>query len=153
MTQKPKATKKRNVFGPYLWMGVFLVVWVIGGCAGTPQAPKDEPLPPPENAIPLVAQLILDGNRLFAEHRWTSAVLKYEEAVQAQPTLAEAHYNLGMAIYKKGPVSAARPHFIEAADLAPGHPVIWNAPPFRKYGTVESSTPAPAPDGHMGHQH
>ncbi|MCA9458642.1 MAG: tetratricopeptide repeat protein, partial [Nitrospira sp.] len=105
------------------------------------------------NATPLVAQLLLDGNRLFAEHRWTSAIIKYEEAVQAQPTLAEAHYNLGMALYKKGPVSAARPHFIEAADLAPGHPVIWNAPPFRKYGTVESNTPTEAPDGHFGHQH
>ena len=79
--------------------------------------------------------------------------MKYEEAVQAQPKLAEAHYNLGMALYKKGPVSAASPHFIEAADLAPGHPVIWNAPPFRKYGTVESSPPTSAPDGHFGHQH
>ena len=35
----------------------------------------------------------------------------------------------------------------------PGHPVIWNAPPFRKHGTVEPSTPGPASDGHMGHQH
>jgi Flp pilus assembly protein TadD len=100
-----------------------------------------------------VAQLLLDGNRLFAEHRWTAAIMKYEEATQAQPTLAEAHYNLGMALYRKGPVSAASPHFIEAADLAPGDPIIWNAPPFRKYGTVEPSTPVPSSDGHMGHQH
>lgn len=134
MTLNPKATKKRNVFGPHLWMGVFLVVWVISGCAGTPQAPQDEPLPPPENALPLVAQLIIDGNRLFAEHRWTAAIGKYEEATQAQPKLAEAHYNLGLALYRKGPVSAARPHFIEAADLAPGHPVMWNAPRSENMG-------------------
>jgi tetratricopeptide (TPR) repeat protein len=153
MTQKLKATKNRNVFGTYLWMGIFLIVLGIGGCATAPQPPQNEPLPPPENATPLVAQLLLDGNRLFAQHRWTSAIIKYEEAVQTQPTLAEAHYNLGMALYKKGPVSAARPHFIEAADLAPGHPVIWNAPPFRKYGTVESNIPTEAPDGHFGHQH
>ena len=145
---------RRNMFGRHPWIGFFLVIiLMIGGCAGTPQAPQDEPLPPPENALPLVAQLIIDGNRLFAEHRWTAAIGKYEEAIQAQPKLAEAHYNLGMALYKKGPVSAARPHFIEAADLAPGHPVIWNAPPFRKYGTVESSTPASSSDGHVGHQH
>lgn len=143
----------RNIFGIHPWMGVFLVVLIIGGCAGTPQPPQDEPLPPPENASPLVAQIIIDGNLRFAEHRWTAAIEKYEEAIQVQPKLAEAHYNLGMALYRKGPVSAARPHFIEAADLAPGHPVIWNAPPFRKYGTVEPSTSAPAPDGHMGHQH
>ena len=122
-------------------------------CATAPQPPQNQPLPPPENATPLVAKLLLDGNRLFAEHRWTSAIMKDEEATQAQPTLAEAHYNLGMALYKKGPVSAASPHFIEAANLAPGHPVIWNAPTFRKYGTVESGTPTTATDGHFGHQH
>ncbi len=130
-----------------------IVVVLLVSCGGVTQSPQDDPLPPPENASPLAAQLIIDGNRLFAEHRWTAAIGKYEEAIQAQPKLAEAHYNLGMALYKKGPVSAARPHFIEAADLAPGHPVIWNAPPFRKYGTVEPTTPTAAPDGHMGHQH
>jgi tetratricopeptide (TPR) repeat protein len=97
--------------------------------------------------------MIIEGNRLFAEHRWTAAIGKYEEAIHAQPKLAEAHYNLGLTLYRKGPVSASRPHFIEAADLAPGHPVIWHSPPFRKYGTVQPSTPAPTPDGHMGHQH
>ncbi|GJL58838.1 MAG: hypothetical protein NPIRA03_16950 [Nitrospirales bacterium] len=130
-----------------------IVVVLLVSCGGVTQSPQDDPLPPPENATPLVAQLIIEGNRLFTEHRWTAAIGKYEEAIQAQPKLAEAHYNLGMALYKKGPVSGARPHFIEAADLAPGHPVIWNAPPFRKYGTVESSTPASSSDGHMGHQH
>jgi len=151
---QPSKIMMRNLFGRYPWIGFLLVIiLLVGGCAGAPQSSQDEPLPPPENALPLVAQLILDGNRLFAEHRWTAAIGKYEEAIHAQPKLAEAHYNLGMALYRKGPVSAAHPHFIEAADLAPGHPVIWNAPPFRKYGTVEPNTPAPAPDGHMGHQH
>jgi tetratricopeptide (TPR) repeat protein len=150
---QPNENLRRHIFGRHPWIGFFLVVLGLGGCAGISQAPQDDPLPPPENANPLVAQLILDGNRLFAEHRWTAAIGKYEEATQAQPTLAEAHYNLGMALYRKGPVSAARPHFIEAADLAPGHPIIGNAPPFRKYGTVEPSSPGPAPDGHMGHQH
>lgn len=135
------------------WLSVLLALWVIGGCASSPHTPQNDPLPPPENASPLAAQLILDGNRLFAEHRWTAAIGKFEEATQAQPTLAEAHYNLGMALYRKGPVSAASPHFIEAANLAPGHPVLWNAPPFRKYGTVAPSTPGSAPDRHLGHQH
>jgi len=144
-----KGTIRRS----HSWLSVLLALWVIGGCASAPQPPQNDPLPPPENASPLVAQLLLAGNRLFAEHRWTAAIMKYEEATQAQPTLAEAHYNLGMALYRKGPVSAASPHFIEAADLAPGHPIIWNAPPFRKYGTVEPSAPVPSSDGHMGHQH
>ena len=126
---------------------------VLGGCAGASQSPQDGPLPPPENASPLAAQLIIDGNRLFAEHRWTAAIEKFKEATQAQPNLAEAHYNLGMALYRKGPVSAASPHFIEAAHLAPGHPVIGNAPPFRTYGTVEPEPHIPLTDEFMDHQH
>ncbi len=150
---QPNENLRRHIFGRHPWIGFFLVVLLIGGCAGVSQPLQDEPLPPPENAKPLVAQIIIEGNRLFAEHRWTAAIGKYEEATQAQPTLAEAHYNLGLTLYRKGPVSASRLHFMEAADLAPGHHVIGNAPPFRKYGTVKSSTPTPAQDGHFGHQH
>ena len=144
---------RRTIFGIHPWIGFFLIVLMISGCAGTPQSPQDEPLRPPENANPLVAQIIIDGNLRFAEHRWTAAIEKYEEAIHAQPKLAEAHYNLDLTLYRKGPVSASRPHFIKPADLAPGHPVIGNAPPFRKYGTVEPTTPTPEPDGHFGHQH
>ena len=93
------------------------------------------------------------GNQRFAEHLWTAARGKYEEAIQAQPKLAEAHYNLALALYRKGPIAAVRQHFIEAANLAPGHPVIWNAPPFRKYGTVEPPAPEVGSDDDYGHQH
>jgi tetratricopeptide (TPR) repeat protein len=150
---QPINPRKSNSCRAHWWLCVLLALWIIEGCAGAAHAPQDGPLPPPENADPLAAQLILDGNRLFAEHRWTSAIGKYEEAVHTQPKLAEAHYNLGMALYRKGPVSAAGPHFIEAADLAPGHPIIGNAPPFRKYGTVEPGTHIPLSDDFMGHQH
>ncbi|GJL61692.1 MAG: hypothetical protein NPIRA04_03460 [Nitrospirales bacterium] len=142
-------TNTRNSLG-----AAFLtaVLW-LGGCAGTPHSHQEGPLLPPENATSQAAQLIVEGNQRFAEHRWTAAIGKYEEAAQVQPKLAEAHYNLGLALYRKGPVAAARPHFIEAANLAPGHPVIWNAPPFRKYGNVETDSEEQASDGPMGHSH
>jgi len=145
---------KLNMFWKNSWVGflLFAVLW-LGGCAGTPHSHQEGPLPPPEHATSLAAQQILEGNLRFAEHRWTAARGKYEEAIQAQPKLAEAHYNLGLALYRKGPVAAARPHFIEAANLAPGHPVIWNSPPFRKYGTVEPSAPEGVSDDDHGHQH
>jgi len=132
---------------------VLLAVLWLGGCAGTSPAPQEGPLSPPEQATPLASQLILEGNQRFAEHRLTAAIEKYEEAIQAQPKLAEAHYNLGLTLYRKGPVASARPHFIEPANLAPGHPVIWNAPPFRKYETVNPPTQESYSDGHTGHQH
>ena len=142
-------TNTRNSLGAAFLLGV---LW-LGGCAGTPHSHQEEPLPPPEHATPPAAQLILEGNQRFAEHRWTAAIGNYEEAAQVQPNLAEAHYNLGLALYRKGPVAAARPHFIEAANLAPGHSVIWNAPPFRKYGTVDLKTENESLDGHYGHEH
>ncbi len=153
MIHQKKTKIKQNLFRYKLWTGFILVALWIGGCAGPSHHPKNEPLPPPEHATPLAAQLILEGNQRFAEHRWTAARGKYEEAIQAQPKLAEAHYNLGLALYRKGPVEAARPYFIEAANLAPGHPVIWNSPPFRKYGTVEPSASEQASDDYTGHQH
>lgn len=131
---------------------LFTMLW-LGGCAGTSHVPQEGPLSPPEQATPLAAKLILEGNQRFAEHRLTAAMGKYEEAIQVQPKLAEAHYNLGLTLYRKGPVASARPHFIKAANLAPGHPVIWNAPPFRKYGTANPPSQKSYSDGHIGHQH
>ncbi len=154
MVHKQNTVMKLNMFWKNSWVGfLLLAVLGLGGCAGTSHSHQEGPLLPPEHAMPLVAQLILEGNQRFAEHRWTAAIGKYEEAVQAQPELAEAHYNLGLTIYQKGPVAAARPHFIKAANLAPGHSVIWNAPPFRKYGTVESAAPEQPSAGPGGHQH
>jgi Tfp pilus assembly protein PilF len=145
---------RRNMFGRHPWIGFFLVIiLMIGGCAGTPQSPKDEPLPPPENALPLVAPLIIEGNRLFAKRDFREAATKYEAAIKAQSSSGEAHYNLGLALSKRSLYSEARPHFEKAAALEPFNTVIRNAPPFRKYTTVEPSTPEPASDGHMGHQH
>ena len=154
MVQTQNTAMKLNMYWKNSWVGFLLLalLW-LGGCAGTPHSHQEGPLPPPAHATPLAAQLILEGNQYFAEHPWPAAIGNYEEAVQAQPKLAEAHYNLGLTLYRKGPVAAARPHFIEAANLAPGHSVIWNAPPFRKYGNVESATPEQPSAGPGGHQH
>ena len=111
-----------------------LLVFMMEGCAGSSHLPKEKPFPP------LVAKVILVGNQCFPEHRWTAAMGKFEEAIQVQPKMAEAHYNLGLTLNRQGPVSAAGPHIIEAANFAPGHPVIWNAPPFRiRYGRTVCS--------------
>jgi len=154
MVLKQNTVMKLNMYWKNSWVGFLLlaVLW-LGGCSGASHSRQEEPLLPPEDATSLAAKLILEGNQRFAEHRWTVARGKYEEAIQAQPTLAEAHYNLGLTLYRKGPVATARPHFIKAANLAPGHTVIWNAPPFRKYGNVETDSEEQAADGHTEHQH
>jgi hypothetical protein len=35
-----------------------------------------------------------------------------------------------------GDQTGAKPHFIQAANLAPGNKVIWDSPPLRRYGNV-----------------
>jgi len=150
---QPIKKLRRNIFGPHPWIGLFLVVLGISGCAGSPQSPQDEPLTPPVNTDPLVAQLILEGNQFFTRQRFRDAVTKYEAAIKVQSTSGEAHYNLGLALFKRSLHSEARPHFEKAAELEPFNLVIRNAPPFRKYETIVPNTPQPAPDGHFGHQH
>ena len=133
--------------------GMAILLVLLASCAGGHKHEhQDQVLPPPPNANSEAATAMMEGNRLFADHQWTAALPKYEKAIQTQPKLAEAHYNLALTLYKKGRISESRPHFIEAANLAPGHPVIWDAPPFRKYGTVKSADsepPSPEPGGHQ----
>ncbi|MGH7165659.1 MAG: tetratricopeptide repeat protein [Nitrospiraceae bacterium] len=82
--------------------------------------------------------LIEEGNHLFAAGQWEPSKQRYEAAIKAQPTLAEAHYNLALALERLGNRAEAKKHYLEAANLAPGHKVIWNSPPLRKHGEVET---------------
>jgi len=141
----------RSSMGLKTFVAWFLLV-VIAGCASHDDHHhhEEQTLRPPANADSVAAQAVLEGNRLFADHQWTAAIKQYKKAVQAQPSLAEAHYNLALTLDQQGRFSESRPHYMKAAELAPGNKVIWNAPPFRQYGTVESDfqEEAPAPGGH-----
>ena len=109
-----------------------LLVVIIGGCAGHK---KDHPLEPKVDADAEAAAYILEGNHFFTGKMYRNAAKKYEAAIKVQSTLGEAHYNLGLALYRRSLHAEARPHFIKAAQLEPFNQVIRNAPSFRKYGT------------------
>jgi len=115
-------------------MCVLIVLFSLG-CASDKPAPLVG-LDAPSNTNPQVQALLTEGNRLFREGQWEGARQQFQAAVQAQPDLAEAHYNLGLAMNQMGDRAGAKPHFIKAANLAPGHKVIWNSPPLRRYGNV-----------------
>jgi Flp pilus assembly protein TadD len=106
-----------------------------GGCAGAMK--EERTLRPPAGTAASAATAVEEGNRLFASRQWALAKAQYELAIKAQPTLAEAHYNLALANEMLGDDGAARRHYIEAANLAPGHKVIWDSPPLRRHGLVE----------------
>ena len=105
------------------------------GCSSNKPAPLMV-LDPPSHSEAQVRTYLTEGNRLFREGRLEGARQQFQLAVEAQPDLAEAHYNLALALDFIGDGTGAKPHYITAANLAPGHKVIWNSPPLRRYGNV-----------------
>jgi Tfp pilus assembly protein PilF len=112
---------------------------MLGGCAGGGKGTVETALSAPSKAAPAAAAANEDGIKFFYARQWDAAKAKFEEAIKAQPTLAEAHYNLGLVYDALRNDREARKHFIEASNLAPGNKEIWNAPPFREHGDVRAS--------------
>ena len=102
------------------------------GCAG-PRKSEVRPLHAPAGTSAAVSQQLEQGNRLLAQEDWAGARQVYLDTIQADQSLAEAHYNLALTLEKLGEKAEARKHYVAAANLAPGNKVIWDAPPLRKY--------------------
>jgi tetratricopeptide (TPR) repeat protein len=59
------------------------------------------------------------GNALAFQEDWENALREYLEAVQTDPQLAEAHYNLGVAFAARGQIDRAISAFKEALEHNP----------------------------------
>lgn len=142
-----------SIWRRIVMVGVCLMLSGGMGCASDKPAPLATLAPPPTvNAE--VLQLFTEGTQRFQEGRWEAAREQFQSAVQHQPDLAEAHYNLALSLERLGDQAGAKKHYIEAANLAPGHKVIWNSPPLRRYGNVPDApvkaTSAPVMPGFGG---
>lgn len=120
------------------------VIMATVACSGLTQKPPPT-LQAPVGSNPSAARAVQEGNRLFAMEQWGAAQNHYAQAIQTQPDLAEAHYNLALTLEKLGNTQQAHDHYIQAANLAPGHKVIWDSPVLRKYGNVTVSQDPTAP--------
>lgn len=109
-----------------------LLLMFASGCSSSAKVPLN-PLNAPGGTAAAVAQQIEQGNRDFAAQNWTDAKSAYIAAIERAPALAEAHYNLALTLERLGDKAEARKHYVQAANLAPGNKVIWNAPPLRKF--------------------
>jgi|SRR6188508_878790 Flp pilus assembly protein TadD len=89
-------------------------------------------LSPPSGTKPAAATHIEKGNALFASRNFPGAEEAFRQAILADSTSAEAHYNLALTLDRSGHQDEARKHYIEAANLAPGNKVIWDSPPLRR---------------------
>lgn len=112
------------------WVWLLLIASVLSGCA-SPKKASVTILPTPRDTSAKVAPFMSEGDRLFQAKDWAGASQAYQSAVGAQPDLAEAHYNLAVTFDRMGNKAEARKHYLEAANLAPGNKVIWDAPPLR----------------------
>lgn len=93
-----------------------------------------------------------EGIRAYQDGNMNQARQYFEAAITVEPDLAEAHYNLGMTLYRLGMVGDGDHHFIQAANLAPGNKTIWDAPPLRAAAPGEKDLIPGGSDGHM-HSH
>ena len=109
-------------------------------CASQEKKPVQSTLAPPVGIQSSAAAAMNEGNRLFALGQFDASKVQYEAAIDAQPDLAEAYYNLGLTLDRLGNRKQAHIYYIKAANLAPGHKVIWDSPSLRRYGDVPEST-------------
>jgi len=112
-----------------------LVAIAVSGCSVLNPPPPLRPALAANGCKPTsVAQHNLAGMAHYKERRFEPAKAEFLMAVSDGPKCAEAHYNLGLALTYLGEKEKARTHFLEAANLAPGNPVIWDSPALRPYG-------------------
>lgn len=133
------------------WMSGALLVVLMTGCVH--EHHQYQPLVAPAATKESAATHNQQGITLFNQGRFDAAKQHFEQAVADDPALAQAHYNLGLALYQLGSTADARKHFVEAANLAPGDKVIWNSPVLAPHGEVEKphepgEKPSPFGDGH-----
>ncbi len=128
---------------------VFIAAAAISGCLF---GQEGRLLRAPMSANPIAGRHNNEGIQAYNQGQMEAAKQRFEEAIKASPTLAEAHYNLGMVLHKMGLDGEANPHFMKAANLEPGNEVIMSSPPLRGVQMPSKSFGATGSDGH-GHSH
>jgi len=131
-----------------LFIAAMTLAWGLSACTSdAPKAKVREPLGLPSSVAPRAQQYAAQGSSAYLAGRYGEAKALFSQAVAAAPNSGEAHYDLGLALFKLGETDAAREHFIQAANLAPGNKVIWDSPALSPYSNPDSNIPKkPLPD-------
>ena len=132
-----------------------LLIVVLAGMligSGCQSAPKRMLLATPAGTNAAAARHNDEGLQDYQQQQWESAKQHFKAAIAASPELAEAHYNLGMTLYRLKAMQEGDAHFIQAANLAPGNKVIWDAPPLKGVKVPDREVSGMSSDGHM-HSH
>ena len=105
---------------------IFLAAYVMIILAGCMTAPQSRFLKVPVDSPTEVQQLTNQAIHEFDAGSWIQAQRHLQQAVEADPSIPQTHYNLGLVLYRLGKGVAAEQHFVEASRLAPEDPVITN---------------------------
>lgn len=113
----------------YSALTVILLLWAC--------ATASPPLAIDPGASSSAASYNAEGIKHYQMGHWDIAQQHFQAAVEAEPELAQSHYNLALALHQLGSHEEATVHFKKAAELAPnntaitGSGVYWNhvAPP------------------------
>ncbi len=108
----------------WFWV-LFIFLW---GCA-TPA----KPLVTGSGASASVADHNNEGIRHYQKGHWDVAKGHFQEAINAEPDLAEPHYNLALALHQLGTHKEATAHFKQAAELAPNNAAITGSRVYRHH--------------------
>lgn len=139
-----KLFKKISVKGSlknFAWWGgrgrkFALIVFIVlmGGCA-TPSGPLAT-LPV---GSPIAADYNLKGIQSYNLGKWGEAMAKFEQALQADPQMAEAHFNLALTLHKLGRHEEAKQEFEKAGELSPDNQYIVGTVEYRNHLGLSST--------------
>src|SRR5207249_4116420 len=116
---------------------VSLVLLVLPACSSTEKPKLRLPLPVSSSVPQAVVTSTQQGTLAYQSGQYLEAKAYFEQAVAGASNSAEAHYNLGLALFALGETDQSREHFIQAANLAPGNKVIWDSPALRPFGSPD----------------
>ena len=115
----------------------FTIVWFVGMAMGC--ATQIGPLAVLPISSPTAAQHNLEGIKFYNDGNWKSARDHFQAAVQDDPRLPEAHFNLALTEHKLGRHDQAKQHFKTAGELAPSNKEIVESSIYRNHLGLSST--------------
>ena len=119
------------------WLKNLLLVCVVGGLVGC--ATVTGPLATLPMVSPSAGQHNLEGIQAYNNGQWEQALPHFESAIQADPSLPEAHFNLALTLHKLGKHEEATQHFQKAGELAPDSKEIVASSVYRNHLGLSST--------------
>lgn len=88
---------------------------------------------------PATAHRNLEGIQQYQAGKWQEAKSLFESAIQDDPDLPEAHFNLALTLHKLGDHREATVHFKRAGELAPTNKEIVESSAYRNHLGLSST--------------